>query len=534
MRKKIIIDLLIIVCAVFIITLPFIDQAFHIDDEGALSLAKSMKGISLLDVFKQKHSVLGHESNYLKSTHPLLTPMILRAMVILTGKYNEQLFHILFIIFPLLASISAYFIAKQFTEYPLWAALFLIVTPAFTVMSHTIMNDIPAMAFFLSSMAAYIYGFERRNLMLLVLSGILAGFSVFCSYHMLYIIPFMLLYSLLNKKEIIRSSIAMVIPLFIFLLISFLEYLSYGIPQILMAFKDVYTGFKFNIVDNILRNGLSTLSYLGGAVLFPLFLVFIFFKKKYTGVYFVLLVISIDLLFLSKMNFDLLNSALFIVLIFSGVLIVYKLLENGIRNISRPCIFLFLWFSSVLFINAAILPFNAVRHILPLLLPCIIIIINLIAESVDMRYIKHLFITGMILTSLLSLSLSLADYEFAGLYRRFARQFSGTKPKNRVWFSGEWGFRWYMEDEGYSYLLADDRRPVKGDIIVIPELPCPMPLPGLRSRMKLIDTVEMNGNMAVRIIDPKVNAGFYSDGFGFLPYGFSGEKLESFKIFKMR
>ncbi len=538
MRKKIIIELLLVVCFTLLITSPFINQAFHIDDEGYLSLAKSMINRSYFEVYKQKFKLSGIESNYMKSGHPLLIPLYLKCIFLLTHSFKEWILHLFFIIFPLLASISMYFIGKRFTKYPLWTALLLITTPAFMVMSHNIMTDIPALSFFLGSMAAYIYGVDKNNIKLIIFSGIMATLAVFTSYLMFYIIPFMILYSLLNKKNLIRSIPALLIPVFVFIIFSVLDFFYYGKPQILMGVQDVYTGTEYNIFkiiyNNICNNSVSNLVYIGGTTLFPLVLILGFFKKKYLGIYLILLVFSINLLSIIKVNYNIFDQLFFLLFVFTGLLVLFKLIENVIKNISMDNIFLFIWFIGILLINIIIYPFNAVRYILPLIPPFIVVFINQIEKRFKKRYIHKFFITAAILTLFISIGISFADYEYAGNYKEFAMKLSNKYSGKNVWFTGEWGFRYYMEKNGYKYLLINDNRPQKGDIVIIPEIPCPVVLTSFKKRMKLIYTVTTEGKIPIRTMSFKANAGFYSSGFGLLPYTFSNIKIEHFNIYKVK
>ena len=81
-------------------------------------------------------------------------PVTCRCSSGLSAGVSEPGLHLGFIIFPALAAVSMFFLARRFTGSPLMAALLLIVTPGFMVMTQSVMTDVPA----LSSLA----GGDRR------------------------------------------------------------------------------------------------------------------------------------------------------------------------------------------------------------------------------------------------------------------------------------------------------------------------------------------------------------------------------------
>jgi hypothetical protein len=71
--------------------------------------------------------------------------------------------------------------------------------------------------------------------------------------------------------------------------------------------------------------------------------------------------------------------------------------------------------------------------------------------------------------------LSFADFEFAAIYRDFAVTMSRSFPRQikSLWFTGEWGFRAYLEQAGGRELGRRDGRAQPGDLLVVPTLATP-------------------------------------------------------------
>jgi hypothetical protein len=69
----------------------------------------------------------------------------------------------------------------------------------------------------------------------------------------------------------------------------------------------------------------------------------------------------------------------------------------------------------------------------------------------------------------------LADYQFAGIYRRFSESLKTLwpAPPGKLWFAGEWGLRAYLERMGGEELGRRDARAKPGDLLVIPRLATP-------------------------------------------------------------
>jgi hypothetical protein len=72
-----------------------------------------------------------------------------------------------------------------------------------------------------------------------------------------------------------------------------------------------------------------------------------------------------------------------------------------------------------------------------------------------------------------SLAVATADAELAGTYRRFASDVKPYLGQGKLWFTGEWGFRAYLEQLGGEELGRRDARPRQGDWIAAPRLATP-------------------------------------------------------------
>jgi hypothetical protein len=118
---------------------------------------------------------------------------------------------------------------------------------------------------------------------------------------------------------------------------------------------------------------------------------------------------------------------------------------------------------------------GSARYLLPVIPPAILILVRLMERELDEKRLRRVAYGSVILGCSLGISLSIADYQFAGIYREFAGTFQQAYAKRtgRVWFSGEWGLRAYLEQLGAQELGRNDPRPAPGDLLVAPSLATP-------------------------------------------------------------
>ena len=144
--------MVIIAVAVLVITLPFINKAFEWDDGEVIKFAEVFKD-NPTQLHLENFGYLGRFNEQFRTSHPPGVSYYLAFYMKLGFGVNEALYHMAFIIFPLIAAISMYLLARRFTRHALVAALLLVVTPGFIVTSHSLWSDMPGVAFWLLATA---------------------------------------------------------------------------------------------------------------------------------------------------------------------------------------------------------------------------------------------------------------------------------------------------------------------------------------------------------------------------------------------
>jgi hypothetical protein len=177
--------------------------------------------------------------------------------------------------------------------------------------------------------------------------------------------------------------------------------------------------------------------------------------------------------------------------------------------------------------------FASVRSLL-LALPFLVLLLvrRLEAGAGSETRARRQLAAGVITTAILGAALGVADYRLAVAERDLGADVRCPGEGCRVWFSGEWGFRYAMQQRGYSYLLTSENSPREGDVVVMPDVPCPSDLhPGLVSRLRLVQVRESDERFPIKMVSFRDHAAFYSDFFGLLPYSFSRRPVDRIRIF---
>lgn len=134
---------------------------------------------------------------------------------------------------------------------------------------------------------------------------------------------------------------------------------------------------------------------------------------------------------------------------------------------------------------------------------------------------------------LLGVALLRADSALAGAGQRAAATLIAPRVAagERVWFVGHWGFQWYAERAGASFLQDPPPYPKPGDVVVASRTCAPhIDIVTLPREFIFIGGYEEPGSGG-RVMDLEAGAGFYSNVFGgYLPWAWSEKPADSFLV----
>ena len=131
---------------------------------------------------------------------------------------------------------------------------------------------------------------------------------------------------------------------------------------------------------------------------------------------------------------------------------------------------------------------------------------------------------------LLGVAILRADAVFAGLGRRAAAELVAPRiaEGGRVWFNGHWGFQWYAEKAGARPLTQTRPHPEWKDHVVS-SAHAEGELMGALPRRRLVATVD-DVRPGGRIMTRALGAGFFSNGWGYLPWSWGNEPVDRYEL----
>ena len=513
--------------------IPFLDKAFHIDDSLFLDLGNFFfDGID--NYYKKTYYYYGlrHE-NVLNSSHsPLGLPPLNFLIYFLFENPGEKVFHLIYSIFSVSAVIFTYIFFLRFSTSPFILSLLFLLTPPFILLSNNIMTDICFYAFLLGSFVFYISGTDKNCWKSILISVFLFTIAIAVSYQSVVFYPLFFICSYLKKKDTryFYWMFASLLPILCWYLYHY--FIIWELPNpfnLKLPYPvDKALTLKLKLIYYLMNLGLSFFS--------PIILIIYSFKKQLGPLYLISFVFSF-ILFMSIDDFILngysVTQKIIMLIFFSfSIYIVLNMLYRFAGSLSRKLensdeLFLLSWFLFFFAICILFTPFGTNRYLLPLIPPLLILLANKIKFN-------RLIFLYLLLMVIFSLRIAAADYNYANSYKSFARNVKNkVSSTGTIWFTGEWGFRHYMTEEGYKYLTYDSVLK-KNDLIIKPQLNSPIDLGKLDILLNLEKNFSIDSREKLKILSLKSKAGFYSHGFGFFPFWFNDGPLEYFEVYKVK
>jgi 4-amino-4-deoxy-L-arabinose transferase-like glycosyltransferase len=526
-------DLTILILLTIALHAPFISEAFHLDDAQYLDVAQNVARnpffpMDLPSVFE------GHHQDLWGHTHPPLNAYIIAGLDYLHGgPPSERFLHTSFLFFPLLLTVSFYFLARRFAADPLIATTLLATNPTLMVSAHTLMADVPMVALWVCATVLFIRGVDEDKPSLVYLSTLPMISACFYAYQGFALLPLLAFYALSRKKFAWRDLGVFAAPIVLMAAWQLSGYMHRG-----ATYASTMVGYLgvsgIWLVSTKIRTAVATLTYLGGTILlFP----FIFWKlgHRFKGALaWVALGVAAAIADRRLFDYTLAEKLFFIGCFAGGVVGAAWVIGRAIESWSRQGwtaddLFLSLWFVGMLV--GCVLAFfsGSARYLLPAC-PALLLLVMRLAKRAPVFYSSLL-----VIQLVLGVALAQADYQFAGLARREARDFQSkylAQPQSFI-FSAEWGWRYYFRSMG-GEIVADDTAGHPGEVYVKSSLAIGAVFDNPLGRsLKLVDQVPYPVRSPLRVLDPHTHAGFWSDGWGVLPFWFSVEPLDEVSVYRV-
>lgn len=448
----------ILIAAVILVRLPFLNQAVAGDDVYFLASAEHAQ----IDPLHPNHTHYvygGKEVDFRGYPHPPLNAWVLAVLLAVFGDVYEVPFHAFYIVFSAVAVTAMWLLAKRFSPHPFWAAMLFIAVPEFVINGNSFESDVPLTAFWMAGIAVFVIATDRRSLVWLSAAWVCLGLASLVAVQAVFAVPILLIYVRLNARDWKPGWAAAFSPAIVLSGWEIFEYFSIGQFPILLT-----TGY-------VVSYGLAK------------------FKSKLTNA----AGLTVHFFFL-----------VFPLLLPPAVVALWRRRDLDAR-------FLLCWIG--IFFAGAVAMFvdGSARYLLPIAAP-----VALLVSRLPVKYLR----LGVAAQLVLALLLATVNYQHWSGYRDFARSLSKETKSRRTWANAEWGLRWYLEADGARPVHDQESIPA-GDMIVSSELAYPTAYHRGGSTLARIASREITSPIPLRLIALDSHSGYSTADKGFLPFGIS-------------
>jgi 4-amino-4-deoxy-L-arabinose transferase-like glycosyltransferase len=528
---------ILLAVATLVCLLPFIDKALHLDDPLFIWAARQMQ-TRWWDPYGFDVNWYGWSMPMFEVTkNPPLASAYL-ALVISTFGESEVWLHVAFFAPAIAAVLGTYALAQRISAFPFQAALALLATPVFLISSTTLMCDVLMLAFWIWAVVFWIRGLDTQRASLLALAGLLAGLSALTKYFGIALVPLLFAYTLARTKgRDWRWLPWFLIPIAFAGIFEWATRAFYGHGLLSEAFGYTQENRSASLSTFGIK-GLAAISFAGGCCAIILICAPLLARFR-TWVWGILGAVVVALLLWS---FPLVSnpsrqSALgfaaqwSLFLLAGAAVLALPIIEIKRRRTAETWL-LVLWVLGTLGFCVFNWTING-RSILPMAPAVAILLLRRIDDQGGpRRSFRWCLGAGMAL----SLVATFADYRLAASARAAVKEIGqrvDTSPKPAIWFQGHWGFQYYAQANGWRPLDSQQSQPQSGDLIVLPvnntnllQIP--------PERVERLFTTELAVAPWITTMSRSLDAGFYSDQRGPLPFAFGVVPAEKYYILRFK
>lgn len=462
--------LLIVLAAVVLIRLPFLDHAIQGDDVYYLAIARN----ALVDPLHPMHmgyTFQGQRVTMAGFPHPPLNAYVLAGLLRLFGGVRETAFHAAYVAFSLAAVAAMWRLSRRFSCRPLLAAALFAAVPAFVVNGNSLESDLPFLALWMMGFAFYFDGRHRLAALALALASLAAYQAVFA-------VPILAHHAWYHRRRSKSAWVAVLAaPAALAAWQAFQIVTAGQLPAGVLA--GYLHSYVLLAVLKKIRSAIALTGHLGWLA-FPAALL--------PG-----LVLPDLLLMISALT---------------GVALLVRWAALLWRDRRSDDGFVAAW--GLVFFAGAVAVFFAgsAWYLLPLA-PAVIF--------TALRWMKRPWLLWPVAAGNLALGLTMASasYHQWRQYREIAARLQGLGGERRIWTNAEWGLRYYLEELGAEPLLRAQPAVYPGDVLVTSALAGGVASPGAG---RVLFETEVRSRRPIRLFGLGTRSGYSSSDLGLLPF----------------
>jgi hypothetical protein len=536
--------LLAVICV-----LPFVNKPFTIDDPYFLLEARQALLTPLTPtIIPVCWELVGHKRTLREIGSPgLLMGYILIPVVLLdNAEWAGHLWILLLLCAAVIATVAFAFRCGARPREALVAGLLFASTPAVLGMAGTVMPDVPCALLAAFGMERILAWQQERKLHQAIAAALALGLVPIARAHTVLLLPIAALI-LAGSPRKLRGDLMRWLPValgaFVFV---FLTWITFdGTPNAVPGAPRFGQVSIDHIRDNLNQFGIHWL------LTAPLGLAWLIVSGRLLriAVVAILAVGAMACYGLHRIN------GMRFPLGFAGLLIMAAVLLWAWRS-GRP---LYLWLALSLFIPFATFPYvhSPAKYILPCMPAAAFLIATRLSElssGTDTRVPSRAFGGAWTLVSVpwfrmaiaaafliaagttLGVAILRADTAFSGLARNVvaAEIQPHVQAGGHAWYAGDWALMWYSEKAGAECLTVDPPLPQRGDLIIAgrvedgPEYV--QRFQGFNLRLVRIIAPPAPGG---RVLNKTAKAGFYSNPYGYWPWIWSNDPVNTYYIWQV-
>jgi hypothetical protein len=536
---------IVLAVAVLACLVPFSGKAFNIDDTLFIYEARQIAQHPLDPFGFKVNWFLDAIPMAYETRNPPLASYYSAAAAVFVG-WSERALHLAFLL-PALATVwGTYRLAQRLTNSPLLAAGATLLTPGFLVSANSVMCDTMALALWLWAIILWVEGFEPQKARSLVISVVLITLCALTKYFGIALIPLLAVYSLARQRRLGSWAWYLLAPILALTGYQYWTKAVYGLRMITFA-AHIATGVRQGRHASLLANALVDLGFVGGCTLSALTLAPIIWSRKKIFAVCVLSALAGFLISTGRINLGetlgpsdfyrhwFLVGVQLTLFIAAGVSVMALAAADAWKCREADSLLLMLWvlgtFIFTGFVNWTI---NA-RSVLPLIPAAGILLARRVdaLQTASMRWRPAMLAIPLAAAGAVSLWLTWADTELANSARTAAtliEQNTRNQP-GEVWFTGHWGFQYYMESFGAHAVVVNDPPHQPGDYLAVVESNhlFEMRPEFVTSR----EVIEIPMRLGITTAQSQLGAGFYSADTGPLPFAIGPVPPEHYELLRL-
>jgi 4-amino-4-deoxy-L-arabinose transferase-like glycosyltransferase len=431
-------------------------------------------------------------------------------------------------------------LARRLGGKPLLAAGLALASPGILVSMGTVMTDLLMTTVWVWAVALWIRGVEERIPTANIASGFLIGLGVLTKYFAICLVPLLLVYTLLSGRKRWARAVWLMIPLVLAGGYDLYTRHLYGTGLFLQLFG-VVTGYHTQHSVDIGRKILSGLAFLGAGAA-PALLMAPWIWGRIGKIVLCAGGVGTALLTLALAQSSWqagepnttyswwfwLQYGLWIL---AGLHIIALAAAEVWSRRDRNSILLGLWLGGTIFFGIFVYHFVNIRVILPALPAVALLCVQRLRARTEAgsAALPRAVMLAPAVGLVLSLCVAYADNSLANSGRTAAEHLAPEKRDGRTWFSGHWGFQYYMEARGAKPIDANHPDFQLGDTVVTPENASNRILTRPRVATK-DETFEVPVCRWLTTMRAECGAGFYADLWGPMPFVFGPVPAERYQV----